>query len=174
VAILVDMPYLNVGALTFEYDPQDPDGYRAGMARLGPRHGAEQTGVTVYELPPGQAVCPYHYEYGEEEWLLVLEGHPSLRTPDGVERLAPLALAFFPRGRHGAHQVRNDAEEPARVALFSTVVLPTATAYPDSGKVGVYTGDAREDLIAERASGVPYYHGEPAPDRSHAHGRPGG
>ena len=154
------MPHLDVSALAFAYDPKDPDGFRAGMARLGPRLGATDSGVTVYELPPGQAICPYHYEYGEEEWLLVLEGRPSLRTPAGVERLAPGALAFFPRGPEGAHQVRNDGGEPARVAMFSTVVLPTATAYPDSGKVGVYTGDEAEDLIAERSRGVGYYHGE--------------
>jgi uncharacterized cupin superfamily protein len=154
------MPHVDLSALAFDYDPEDPDGFRAGMARLGPRLGADQTGVTIYELPPGQAVCPYHYEYGEEEWVLVLEGAPSLRTPAGVEHLAPGALAFFPRGPEGAHQVRNDGEQPARVAMFSTVVVPTATAYPDSGKVGVYTGEKAEDLIAERSSGVPYYHGE--------------
>jgi uncharacterized cupin superfamily protein len=155
------VPRVDVADLSFDYDRDDPEGFRAGTARLGPRLGAEQTGVTIYELPPGQAVCPYHYEYGEEEWLLVLEGRPSLRTPDGVEQLAPGALAFFPRGPQGAHQVRNDAEEPARVALFSTVVSPTATAYPDSGKVGVYTGDKDEDLIAKRSSRVGYYDGEP-------------
>jgi uncharacterized cupin superfamily protein len=159
------VPRLNVADLSFAYDPDDPDGFRAGMARVGPRLGAEQSGVTIYELPPGQAVCPYHYEYGEEEWLLVLEGRPSLRTPDGVEQLAPGALAFFPRGPQGAHQVRNDGDEPARVALFSTVVLPTATAYPDSGKVGVYTGDEAEDLIVERSSGVGYYRGEDGAER---------
>jgi len=54
------MPHVDVSALAFEYDPEDPDGFRAGMARLGPRLGATQSGVTVYELPPGQAVCPYH------------------------------------------------------------------------------------------------------------------
>jgi uncharacterized cupin superfamily protein len=154
------VPHVDLAALAFDYDQEDPDGFRAGTARLGPRLGAEQTGVTIYELPPGQAVCPYHYEYGEEEWLLVLEGRPSVRTPDGVEQLAPGALMFFPRGPQGAHQVRNDADEPARVAMLSTVVTPTATAYPDSGKVGVYTGDKAEDLIAERASGVDYYRGE--------------
>lgn len=154
------MEHVDVHDLAFEHDPSDPDGFRAGMARLGPRLGAERTGVTVYELSPGQAVCPYHYEYGEEEWILVLAGRPSVRTPDGAEELAPGALAFFPRGPRGAHQVRNDADEPARVAMFSNVVLPTATAYPDSGKVGVYTGDEAEDLIVERASGVDYFHGE--------------
>jgi len=90
------MPHVDLSALELRYDADDPDGFRAGMARLAPQLGAEQTGVTVYELPPGQAVCPYHYEYGEEEWLLVLEGRPSVRTPDGVEELAPGALMFFP------------------------------------------------------------------------------
>jgi uncharacterized cupin superfamily protein len=154
------MDSIRIDELTFDYDPADADGFRAGMARLGPRLGAEQTGVTIYELPPGQAVCPYHYEYGEEEWVLVLDGRPSVRTSDGVEELAPGALVFFPRGPRGAHQVRNDAGETAHVAMFSSVVLPTATAYPDSGKVGVYTGDRDEDLIVERTSGVDYYHGE--------------
>ena len=154
------MDSIRIDELTYDYDAQDPDGFRAGMARLGPRLGAEQSGVSIYELPPGQAVCPYHYEYGEEEWVLVLAGWPSVRTPDGVQELAPGALMFFPRGPRGAHQVRNDGEEPARVAMFSTVVLPTASAYPDSGKVGVFTGDADEDLIVERKRGVDYFHGE--------------
>jgi uncharacterized cupin superfamily protein len=144
----------------FARDPEDPEGFRCGMARLGPGLGAQQTGASAYELPPGQAICPYHYEYGEEEWLLVLEGRPSLRTPAGTRELAPLDLAFFPRGPAGAHQVRNDAPQPARVLMFSTVVLPTATAYPDSGKVGVWTGDEAEDLLAERSSAVGYYLGE--------------
>jgi uncharacterized cupin superfamily protein len=146
----------------FTHDPVDPDGFRCGVARLGPEVGAQQTGTTVYELPPGQAICPYHYEYGEEEWLLVLAGRPSLRTPEGTEQLVPLDVAFFPRGPAGAHQVRNETGEPARVVMWSTVVLPTATAYPDSGKVGVWTGDKAEDLMAERSSGVDYYTGEGA------------
>ena len=144
----------------FSYRDNDPEGFRSGMARFGPALGAERTGTSAYELPPGQAVCPYHYEYGEEEWLLVLEGRPTVRTPEGSEQLDPLDLVFFPTGPEGAHQVRNDTDEVVRVAMFSEVSLPTATAYPDSGKVGVYTGDRAENLIVERSSGVEYFHGE--------------
>lgn len=154
------MDGIRIDQLTFAYDEQDPDGFRAGMARLGPRLGAQQSGVTVYELPPGQAVCPYHYEYGEEEWLLVLSGAPSVRTPSGAEQLVPGALMFFARGPEGAHQVRNDGDATARVAMFSTVVLPTATAYPDSDKIGVFTGLAGEDVMVRRTSAVSYYDGE--------------
>ena len=144
----------------FTYDPDDPEGFRAGMLRIGRDVGAKQTGTTVYEIPPGQSVCPYHYEYGEEEWLLVLEGRPTVRTPDATEQVDPFEVVFFPTGPEGAHQISNDTDAPVRVLMWSNVVYPTATAYPDSGKVGVFTGDKSEDLLVERSSGVDYYHGE--------------
>ncbi len=147
-------------ALDVAYDDADPPGFQSGHAKLGPRLGAVRTGASVYELPPGEAVCPYHYEYGEEEWLLVLAGRPSVRTPQGTTELEPMDLVFFPRGPDGAHQVRNDSDAPARILMWSEVVLPTATAYPDSGKVGVWTGDRGEDLLVERSAAVPYFHGE--------------
>jgi uncharacterized cupin superfamily protein len=150
----------NIDKPEFSRDESDPEGFRAGMARLGPLLGAKETGVTVYELPPGQAVCPYHYECGEEEWLIVLSGTPTLRSPDGEERLDPWDVSCFPRGPEGAHQIRNDTEEPARVLMFSTVVVPSATVYPDSDKVGIWTGDPAADVIVRRSSNVDYYDGE--------------
>jgi uncharacterized cupin superfamily protein len=154
------MRHVSIAEPPFTYDPADPDGFRAGMSRLGRQLGAEQTGATVYELPPGQAVCPYHYEYGEEEWMLVLAGRAAVRTPAGVEQLGPFELAFFPKGPDGAHQILNQTDEPVRVLMWSTVVLPTATAYPDSGKVGVWTGDKAENVMVRRSSAVDYYDGE--------------
>lgn len=148
-------------APSLEADPDDPEGYRALLDRMGPRLGAEQTGASLYELPPGQALCPYHYEHAEEEWALVLEGRPSVRTPEGVQQLEPLDLLFFPIGPEGAHQLRNDGEAPARVLMWSTVTYPAVTVYPDSDKVGVYTRGRDDDLIVERSSGVEYYRGEP-------------
>ncbi|ADB52043.1 cupin domain-containing protein [Conexibacter woesei] len=148
-----------------ELDSGEPDGFRAAMFRFGALLGAERTSASLYELPPGQAVCPYHYEYGEEEWMVVLSGHPSVRTPQGTERLDPLDVVFFPIGPDGAHQVRNDGDAPARVLMWSTVVVPSGSAYPDSGKVSLRTGDPAEDAIVERSSVVDYYHGEPGVER---------
>ena len=56
------MRRLNISDPTFAYDDADPEGFRSGLFRCGPQLGAEQTGATVYELPPGQSICPYHYE----------------------------------------------------------------------------------------------------------------
>jgi uncharacterized cupin superfamily protein len=154
------MRRINIGAPQFEYDDDDPEGFRSGLAKLGKALGASESGVSVYELPPGQAVCPYHYELGEEEWLLVLEGRPTLRHPDGSETLAPWDVVFFPRGPEGAHGICNETEETVRVLMFSTVVLPTATVYPDSDKVGVWTGDPGSELVVRRESAVEYFDGE--------------
>jgi uncharacterized cupin superfamily protein len=130
------------------------------MFRFGSRLGAERTGASVYELPPGQAVCPYHYEYGEEEWALVLEGRPTLRTPDGSEQLEPFDVAFFPRGPDGAHLIRNETDSAVRVLMWSEVVTPAATVYPDSDKIGIWTGNKDDDVMVERSSNVQYFHGE--------------
>jgi uncharacterized cupin superfamily protein len=151
---------VNIRAAELGHDPDDPEGFRCGSLRLGPHVGGSRLGATVYELPPGQAVCPYHYEWGEEEWLLVLEGHPTLRHPEGAERLDPWDVVCFPAGPEGAHQVRNDSDAVASVLMFSTVVHPNATVYPDSDKIGIWTGDRRDDLMVERSSGVDYYTGE--------------
>jgi uncharacterized cupin superfamily protein len=156
------MQRISISDPEFKYDPEDPDGFRSGMFRIGRKLGATETGMSVYELPPGQAVCPYHYEYGEEEWVVALEGRPAVRTPEGTEELQPFDVVFFPKGPAGAHQVRNDSDETVRVLMWSTVVYPSATAYPDSDKVGVWTGDRSENLMVERSSGVDYWHGEGA------------
>ena len=69
--------------------------------RPGPDLGAAKLGASVYELPPGEAVCPYHYELAEEEWLLVLEGRPTVRHPAGTSswRVGPRVLPDRSRGR---------------------------------------------------------------------------
>jgi uncharacterized cupin superfamily protein len=151
---------VNLLAAAVEYDPDDPDGFRSGLGRLGRITGAKRTGISVYELPPGQAICPYHYECGEEEWLVVLTGRPTLRRPQGSEPLEPWDVAFFPPGPDGAHAVRNETAETVRVAMFSDVVVPSASVYPDSDKIGIWTGNEADDVMVRRSSGVEYFEGE--------------
>ena len=154
------MPRTNIENPEFSYDAEDPDGFRAGMYRMGPALGAQRTGASVYELKPGESICPYHYEYAEEEWLLVLAGTPTLRTPEGSERLAPWDVAFFPTGPAGAHQIRNEGQDTARVLMWSEVIKVAATVYPDSDKIGIWTGNKEDDAMVRRSSRVGYYDGE--------------
>jgi hypothetical protein len=88
----------NLAAIACDSRPQLPDGFRRSSIRVGTLFGAARTGLSVYELPPGQAVGPYHYENPDEEWLLVVSGTPTLRHPGGEDQLEPWDLVFFPSG----------------------------------------------------------------------------
>ena len=129
---------VNLHRVDFTYDEGDPAGYHTGYQRIGALVGAEKLGMTVYQLPPGQSICPYHYELGDEEWLVVLEGTPTLRTPEGERELRAWDMVCFPEGPDGAHKVTNRTDETLRVALLSTRREPAVSIYPDSNKVGVW------------------------------------
>jgi uncharacterized cupin superfamily protein len=151
------MQRVNLFAADAEYDADDPDGYRAGYLRCGPLIGASMLGATIYELPAGQSICPYHYEYGNEEWLVVLEGRPTLRHPGGEDELERGDAVCFPVGPQGAHKVTNSSDSVVRVLLLSTKLEPAVAVYPDSDKIGVWPGDKRDNVLVRRESHVEYY-----------------
>jgi uncharacterized cupin superfamily protein len=152
----------NVLTLELQHDQDDPPGYAAAYARVGPIVGAERIGATVYELPAGQSNCPYHYEYGDEEWLLVLSGRLTVRTPDGEEEAGPGDVFCFPDGPAGAHKLTNRGDEPVRLVMLSTKSNPAVAVYPDSGKIGVWPepGGGPDQLMVRRESNVGYWEGE--------------
>jgi uncharacterized cupin superfamily protein len=132
-----DYSRINIFEVDAEEDGERPEGYRRRRVRIGPLIGAEEMGMTIYELEKGEAVCPYHYEFGREEWLLVLSGRPSLRDPDDEFELEPGDVYLFPEGEEGAHKVTNHGDEVARIAMLSNKDEPVITIYPDGGKVGL-------------------------------------
>jgi uncharacterized cupin superfamily protein len=144
----------------FEYDPEDPDGYRGGVARVGKAAGGEELAVKLFEIPPDESLCPYHYEY-VEEWLLVLEGEVVVRVPEGERRAGRGDLVCFGPGPAGAHKVTNAAEQPARLVMFSSSREPAVAVYPDSDKIGVWVPGGADNVIVRRSDGnVGYYEGE--------------
>jgi uncharacterized cupin superfamily protein len=144
----------------FQFDETDPAGYRAASAAVGKTAGGEETAIKAFEIPPGESVCPYHYEY-VEEWLLVLDGEVAVRVPDGEHELSRGDLVRFAPDPTGAHKVSNRGEQAARIVMFSSAHEPAVAVYPDSGKVGVWTPGAKDNLMFRREDGdVEYYDGE--------------
>jgi uncharacterized cupin superfamily protein len=64
-------------------EPREEPGFRAQRARLGRQAGCERLGLSLWELPAGEAAYPYHHHLAEEELIVVLQGRPSLRTAAG-------------------------------------------------------------------------------------------
>jgi uncharacterized cupin superfamily protein len=140
---------------------RDRPGFSWRRARVGDAIGAEKLGASLYELEPGERTFPYHYEYGVEEWLLVVAGQPTLRDPEGEHALEPGDVVCFREGPEGAHQVRNDTDAPVRLLIFSTKQHPDAAVYPDSGKIGIWSGnDADPGRLFRIADKVDYWEGE--------------
>jgi uncharacterized cupin superfamily protein len=139
---------------------QERDGYRHRRTAFGARLGAQLLGGTLYELSPGEATWPYHYEHGAEEWLIVVTGQPTLRTPDGERRLEPGDVAVFPEGPAGAHKVTNATDETVRVVVLSSKSPLAVVSYPDSGKLGVWTKDDGYIGLVRDEPKLEYWDGE--------------
>lgn len=104
--------------------------------------GAAESAMFLYDVDPGDSF-PYHFEY-VPEWLLVVDGELSVRTPEGEQELGRGDLVRFPPGPPGAHQIMNRGQATARALLFSDAAVPAISVYPDSDTIGVWPDDDTE------------------------------
>ncbi|MFB6298885.1 MAG: cupin domain-containing protein [Halobacteriales archaeon] len=139
--------------------------------RLGAAAGGDDLGCSLYELPPGGRSWPYHFHTGNEEAIYVLAGTGELRTPDGTISLTAGDYVTLPANEDGAHRLHNpgadQAEDPLRYLMISTMNDPDITVYPDSEKVSVFAGappggDGERTLneTFRRTDNVDYWEGE--------------
>jgi len=144
--------------------PWDHEGDRGAFhvreTQVGERIGAQLLGGSLYEVLPGKKLWPYHLHHANEEWLLVLDGRPTLRTPDGERELRAGDVACFPRGPAGAHQVRNDTGESARILMLSSQLVPDILEYPDTGKTALVDATGDQFSLTRNAEDVGYWDGE--------------
>jgi uncharacterized cupin superfamily protein len=106
---------------------------------FGHPFGADVLGASLTELLPGADGGPLHLHYGVEEMFFVLSGTPTVRTPDGEERLSPGDVVYFPEGPAGLHTFSNPTSEPARFLGISSKRFPDVVAYPERGVAWVAT-----------------------------------
>ncbi len=143
---------MNLRDAELEQSLEQP-GFRLRETSIREALGGELIGGSLYDFEPGEQLWPYHFHRGNEEWLVVVVGTPSLRTPDGERELRPGDVVGFPEGEAGAHTLYNRSESPARLAIFSSLHKGSAV-YPDSGKVGV------AGQVFRTADAVDYWDGE--------------
>ena len=120
--------------------PEGAPGHPGKAARVRAKIGGARLGMSVYDIPADEAIGPYHFEWTDEEWLLVLAGTATVRTADGEAELEPGDLVAFPVGPEGAHQVRNATSETIRVAILSTMNEFGIVEYPEEERVGIWAG----------------------------------
>lgn len=136
----------------------DRPGFSWRGARVGDAVGGASIGGSLYELAEGEQTFPYHFHHGVEEWLLVVAGAPTLRTPAGELQLRTGDTICFASGPDGAHAVRG----PGRILILSANREPSISVYPGSDKLGTRPGGAAPEdrLNFRRTDAVDYWDGE--------------
>lgn len=78
---------------------------------LGDLFGLANFGVNLTRLAPNAASSIRHAHTKQDEFIYILEGHPTLRTDEGKTPLAPGMCAGFKAGTGNAHRLINDTSE---------------------------------------------------------------
>ena len=139
---------------------EDREGWRSRDAWVGRRIGGELIGASMYELDAGDRLWPYHTHHANEEWLIVVQGEPALRTAEGEQALREGDVVCFPRGRDGAHQVINRTDSAIRVLMLSTLIAPDIVEYLDSGKIGARNVRGERIMLSRPGPMLDYWEGE--------------
>ncbi|MBT9553747.1 MAG: cupin domain-containing protein [Hydrogenophaga sp.] len=78
---------------------------------LGDLFGLGHFGVNRTRLVPGGQSALRHSHTRQEEFIYVLQGHPTLHTHTGRHRLCPGDCAGFPAGTDNGHCLINETTE---------------------------------------------------------------
>src|SRR6266511_3027686 len=139
---------------------EEREGWRFKDAWVGAHTDAELIGASMYEVEPGNKQGPFHTHHANEEWVIVLRGEPTLRTHEGEQQLREGDVVAFPRGKKGAHQIRNDTDAPVRVLMLSTLIAPDIVEYLDTGKIGARSVAGERIIFARPGPELEYWESE--------------
>lgn len=120
---------------------------------LGELFGLHNFGVNLTTLKPGSVSSQRHAHTKQDEFLYVLQGHPTLHTDEGKTRLSPGMCAGFRAGSGNAHHLINETSE-------DVVYLEVGDRAPGDG--ATYPDDDLEAVLVEgrwqfrHKDGTPY------------------
>lgn len=98
---------------------------------LGERFGLKNFGVNLTRIAPGGESALRHAHATQDEFIYILEGHPTLLTDAGAMRLAPGMCAGFRAGSGDAHCLRNEGDTDVVYLEVGDRSAGDAVVYPD-------------------------------------------
>lgn len=97
---------------------------------LGDLFGLQNFGVNRTTLAPGAVSALAHAHTRQDEFIYVLEGHPTLVLDSTPHTLAPGMCVGFRAGTGIAHQLRNDSTTPVVVLEIGDRTAGDQGTYP--------------------------------------------
>lgn len=113
-----------------------PEPFASRMAgrekrQLGDVFGLTNFGVNLTRLAPNVVSSLRHSHSRQDEFVYILQGHPTLRTDEGDTQLSPGMCAGFRAGSGNAHQLVNNSDEPVVYLEVGDRTAGDEGAYPD-------------------------------------------
>lgn len=120
---------------------------------LGDLFGLANFGVNLTRLAPGGTSSLRHAHTKQDEFIYVLEGHPTLHTNEGRLRLSPGMCAGFKAGTGNGHRLINETQTPVAYLEIGDRTPGDEGSYPDD--------DLRAELVGGKwrythKDGTPY------------------
>lgn len=109
---------------------------------LGNAFNLTNFGVNLTRLAPGAISALRHAHSRQDEFIYILEGHPTLQTDEGATSLAPGMCAGFKAGTGNAHQLVNRTGEDVLYLEIGDRTAGDEAFYPD------------DDLVARESAGT--------------------
>jgi uncharacterized cupin superfamily protein len=109
---------------------------------LGDLFGLTNFGVNLTRLVPGAVTALRHAHTKQDEFVYVLDGHPTLHTDEGRTRLSPGMCAGFKAGTGNGHHFINETDQDVVLLEVGDRIPGDAGSYPD------------DDLVARMIDGT--------------------
>lgn len=112
----------------------EPFASRMGGRRkrpLGDLFGLTNFGVNLTELGPGAVSALRHAHTRQDEFVYILQGHPTLCTDEGRTTLSPGMCAGFKAGSGNGHHLINDTADSVLYLEVGDRTPGDEGSYPD-------------------------------------------
>jgi uncharacterized cupin superfamily protein len=98
---------------------------------LGDLFGLTNFGVNLTHLAPGAVSALRHAHSRQDEFIYILQGHPTLHTDEGRTPLAPGDCAGFAAGSGNGHRLVNETAEEVVYLEVGDRTEGDKVLYPD-------------------------------------------
>jgi uncharacterized cupin superfamily protein len=98
---------------------------------LGDLFGLTNFGVNLTRLAPRAVSALRHAHTKQDEFIYILQGHPTLHTDEGRTRLSPGMCAGFKAGTGNGHRLINETQEEVIYLEVGDRTPGDEGSYPD-------------------------------------------
>jgi uncharacterized cupin superfamily protein len=98
---------------------------------LGDLFGLSNFGVNLTRLAPQASSALRHAHTKQDEFVYILQGHPTLYTDEGATALSPGMCAGFKAGSGNAHRLVNETAQEVVYLEIGDRSLGDEGSYPD-------------------------------------------